>query len=339
VSTQPEPVLSVSGLVTSFTTARGVIRPVDDVSFSLRRGGTLAIVGESGSGKSVTALSIMRLLPDDNARIERGAIVFEGRDVMALSQRELCSFRGDRAAMIFQEPMTALNPVLTVGNQVAEAFRLHQGASRGAAWDKAVAMLGKVRIPDPAARARNYPHELSGGMRQRVMIAMALSCNPGLLIADEPTTALDVTIQAQMLHLMKALQAELGTAILFITHDLGVVAEIADDVAVMYAGKIVEEAGVTELFDEPLHPYTRGLLAARPSLVGDRNAKLTTIAGMVPALSELPAGCRFAPRCPLVEPHCREVSPELVTIRGKHKVACHVVEREAKKTDTRGVSA
>jgi oligopeptide/dipeptide ABC transporter ATP-binding protein len=344
LSTQTsETVLSVSGLVTSFVTAQGVIRPVQDVSFDLRRGGTLAIVGESGSGKSVTALSIMRLIPESTGRIEAGRILFEGRDVMTLGTRELCDFRGNRAAMIFQEPMTALNPVLTVGAQVAEAFRLHQGASRSDAWRRAVAMLAKVRIPDPEARARNYPHELSGGMRQRVMIAMALACSPAVLIADEPTTALDVTIQAQMLHLMKELQRELGTAILFITHDLGVVAEIADDVAVMYAGRIVEHASVYELFERPLHPYTRGLLAARPSLDGRRDAPLQTISGMVPALSDLPPGCRFAPRCPLVEPVCRERMPELVQIgtrgdtapalrggaSGKHLVACHVAQREA----------
>jgi oligopeptide/dipeptide ABC transporter ATP-binding protein len=331
VSTHPsETVLSVDGLVTSFATSRGPIRPVDGVSFELQRGRTLAIVGESGSGKSVTALSIMRLIPENNGRIESGRIVFEGRDLLALSQRELRSFRGNRAAMIFQEPMTALNPVQTAGAQVAEAFRLHRGASRHAAWQQAVSMLEKVKIPDAAARARNYPHELSGGMRQRVMIAMALACNPALLIADEPTTALDVTIQAQMLRLMQALQRELGTALLFITHDLGVVAEIADGVAVMYAGRFIEQGSVYEVFEQPLHPYTRGLLAARPKLEGDRKAPLQAIAGMVPALTELPAGCRFAPRCPLVEPICRDQDPPLVTIgRGpRRKVACHVAVRE-----------
>jgi peptide/nickel transport system ATP-binding protein len=332
VSTQEaEVVLSVEGLVTSFVTGQGVVRPVDDVSFTLRRGSTLALVGESGCGKSVTALSIMRLIPESNGRIERGRIVFEGRDVMTLGKRELRSFRGNRAAMIFQEPMTSLNPVLTVGNQVAEAFRLHQNASRAQARERAVAILDKVRIPDPAARARNYPHQLSGGMRQRVMIAMALACNPGLLIADEPTTALDVTIQAQMLHLMQTLQRELGTAMLFITHDLAIVAEIADDVAVMYAGRIVEHAGVYELFEQPLHPYTRGLLAARPKLEGDRNATLQTIEGMVPALTDLPKGCRFVDRCPVAEPLCHEHDPALVTIgRGARRVACHVAVREAR---------
>ncbi len=324
-----EIVLSVEGLVTSFVTGQGVIRPVDHVSFELRRGHTLAIVGESGCGKSVTALSIMRLVPEGTGRIEHGRIVFEGRDVMALGKRELRSFRGNRAAMIFQEPMTALNPVLTVGKQVAEAFRLHQNASRAQARARAVAMLEKVRIADAASRARNYPHQLSGGMRQRVMIAMALACNPALLIADEPTTALDVTIQAQMLHLMQTLQRELGTAVLFITHDLGVVAEIADDVAVMYAGRIVEQSDVFGLFERPLHPYTIGLLAARPKLEGDRTAPLDTVQGMVPALTELPSGCRFEPRCPRAEAICKQADPELLQIGlGARKVACHVVQRE-----------
>jgi oligopeptide/dipeptide ABC transporter ATP-binding protein len=330
-SDKAEVVLSVERLVTTFVTSQGQIRPVDDVSFELRRGRTLAIVGESGCGKSVTALSIMRLIPESTGRIERGRILFEGQDVMALGKRELRSFRGNRAAMIFQEPMTALNPVQTVGKQVAEAFRLHRGASRAEATERAVGMLDKVRIPDPAARARNYPHELSGGMRQRVMIAMALACNPALLIADEPTTALDVTIQAQMLHLMQTLQRELGTALLFITHDLGVVAEIADDVAVMYAGRIVEQSDVYQLFEQPLHPYTLGLLAARPRLGGDRHATLDTVPGMVPALTDLPSGCRFAPRCPRVEPICEQQDPQLVSIgKGPRKVACHVVQREAR---------
>ncbi|MDD9935808.1 MAG: ABC transporter ATP-binding protein [Myxococcales bacterium] len=327
----PETVLRVQDLVTTFATDQGVIRPVDGVSFELARGRTLAIVGESGCGKSVTALSIMRLIPESNGRIESGSISFEGQDVLALSKREMRSFRGNRAAMVFQEPMTALNPVHTVGKQVSEAFRLHQGKSKGEAWDEAVRMLDTVKIPDPAARARNYPHELSGGMRQRVMIAMALACNPALLIADEPTTALDVTIQAQVLRLMQTLQEELGTAMLFITHDLGVVAEVADEVAVMYAGRIVEHASAAEIYREPLHPYTRGLMSALPRLDGDRSAPLTTIDGIVPALSDLPKGCRFAARCPLVEDVCREQIPDLIELRvGDHtrKLACHVTSRE-----------
>jgi oligopeptide/dipeptide ABC transporter ATP-binding protein len=325
-------VLRVDGLVTTFVTGQGKIRPVDGVSFGLRRGKTLALVGESGSGKSVTALSIMRLVPESNGRIEQGTVEFEGRDVLSLPARELRSFRGNRAAMIFQEPMTALNPVLTVGDQVAEVFRLHRGADRKQAWEQAVGMLRKVRIPDPDARARQYPHELSGGMRQRVMIAMALACNPALLIADEPTTALDVTIQAQVLRLMQALQRELGTAMLFITHDLGIVAEIADDVAVMYAGQIVERTGVNEIFARPKHPYTVGLLHSRPKLESDRKIPLPTIGGMVPALHALPSGCRFADRCPRVEPGCRERPPVLVEIGDAstpHEVACFVAAREA----------
>jgi oligopeptide/dipeptide ABC transporter ATP-binding protein len=327
-------VLRVEGLVTTFATPAGLIRPVDGVSFELYRGRTLAVVGESGSGKSVTALSIMRLIPEATGRIAEGRIELEGQSLLSLSSRELRSFRGNRAAMIFQEPMTALNPVLTVGSQVAEVFRLHRKASRKEAWQRAIAMLEKVKIPDAAARAENYPHELSGGMRQRVMIAMSLACNPTLLIADEPTTALDVTIQAQVLRLMQELQRELGTSILFITHDLGIVAEMADDVAVMYAGRIVERASTIELFERPGHPYTRGLLGARPQLNSDKAAPLPTIRGMVPALHALPVGCRFADRCPLVEPVCREIDPPLLPLRRKgskgelHTVACHVTTRE-----------
>ena len=336
-SAQPsEIVLRVDGLVTTFATPQGLIRPVDDVSFEVRHGRTLALVGESGCGKSVTALSIMRLIPESTGRIAGGRIELEGQNLLALSPRELLRFRGNRAAMIFQEPMTALNPVLTVGSQVAEVFRLHQGASRSQAWQRAIGMLQKVRIPDAASRAENYPHELSGGMRQRVMIAMALACNPTLLIADEPTTALDVTIQAQVLRLMQELQRELGTSILFITHDLGIVAEMADDVAVMYAGRIVERASTIDLFERPMHPYTRGLLRARPQLDSDKATPLATIGGMVPALTALPPGCRFADRCPLVEPMCREIMPELVPIplgagrrNPAHTAACHVTTREA----------
>jgi len=330
--TQTESVLEVDGLVTSFATEQGTIRPVDGINLRLSRGKTLAIVGESGCGKSVTALSIMRLIPEENGKIAAGRIVFQGKDVLAYSKRDMRQFRGNKAAMIFQEPMTALNPVYTVGRQVAEAFRLHQRASRSEAWEKAVQMLAKVRIPDPALRARNYPHELSGGMRQRVMIAMALACNPALLIADEPTTALDVTIQAQVLRLMRELQQELGTAMLFITHDLSVVAEIADDVAVMYAGRFVEQGSVYQIFERPSHPYTRGLLSALPRLDSDRSAPLTTIEGMVPSLSALPAGCRFAERCPWVEPACRLSQPPLEQVPDAtdegHQVACFVAQRE-----------
>jgi peptide/nickel transport system ATP-binding protein len=278
----------------------------------------------------VTALSIMGLIPKQSGRVSGGQIEFEGRDLLTLPERELRKYRGNRLSMVFQEPMSALNPVLTAGAQVAEVFRLHRGASRSEAFAQAVRMLEKVRIPDAEARARNYPHELSGGMRQRVMIAMALACNPAVLIADEPTTALDVTIQAQMLRLMQGLQHELGTALLFITHDLGVVAELADEVAVMYAGQIVERAPVDKLFDRPLHPYTRGLLAARPPLQGERTRRLRTIPGMVPALNALPPACRFAPRCPLVEPICNERMPLLMHPGSASRlVACHVAQREA----------
>ena len=329
------PVLELRSVVTALRTERGVIRPVDRVSFALFPGKTLALVGESGSGKSVTALSILRLLPAENARIEHGEILFEQKNILALPSTQLRAYRGNRAAMIFQEPMTALNPVKTVGSQVAEVFRLHRKASRKDAWQGAVSMLEKVRIPDPAARATQYPHQLSGGMRQRVMIAMALACNPALLIADEPTTALDVTIQAQVLDLMRALQRELGTAMLFITHDLGVVAEVADDVAVMYAGRIVEQAAVRALFEAPLHPYTRGLMAARPSIQGERRERLQTIEGLVPPLHALPKGCRFVDRCSQREAICHEQDPPLVTLRWKgargeelRRVACHVAVRE-----------
>jgi oligopeptide/dipeptide ABC transporter ATP-binding protein len=327
------PVLELRSVVTAMRTERGIIRPVDGVSFSVFAGKTLALVGESGSGKSVTALSILRLLPAENASIEHGEILFEQKNILALAPSQLRSYRGNRAAMIFQEPMTALNPVKTVGSQVAEVFRLHRKASRKEAWQGAVAMLAKVRIPDPETRATQYPHQLSGGMRQRVMIAMALACNPALLIADEPTTALDVTIQAQVLELMRVLQRELGTAMLFITHDLGVVAEVADDVAVMYAGRIVEQSSVGALFEAPLHPYTRGLMAARPSVHGERRERLETIEGLVPPLHALPKGCRFVDRCSLAEAVCHERDPALVQLRIKgqdelRRVACHVAVRE-----------
>jgi oligopeptide/dipeptide ABC transporter ATP-binding protein len=324
------PVLELRSVVTALRTERGTIRPVDHVSFTLMPGKTLALVGESGCGKSVTALTILRLLPSGTSAIEHGQILFEGTDVLALRPHELRSYRGNRAAMIFQEPMTALNPVKTVGSQIAEVFRLHRKASSKEAWAGAVQMLTKVRIPDPEARARQYPHQLSGGMRQRVMIAMALACNPSLLIADEPTTALDVTIQGQVLELMRALQRELGTSLLFITHDLGIVAEVADDVAVMYAGHIVEKASVHELFAKPLHPYTAGLMAARPALHGERKKRLTTIEGLVPALHALPKGCRFVDRCPRAEAICYERDPELLPVSAlsNRVVACHVAQRE-----------
>ncbi len=308
-----EPLLRVDDLVTAFHTDEGVVRAVDGISFELADGGTLGVVGESGCGKSVTSLSIMRLLPE-TGRIERGRIQFDGKDLAKLPEKEMRSLRGDRVSMIFQEPMTSLNPVHRVGRQIAEAVRVHRGASRKEARERAIEMLDLVGIPAPKQRVDAYPHELSGGMRQRVMIAMALACEPKLLIADEPTTALDVTIQAQILELLGRLKEEMGMSILFITHDLGVVAELTEHVIVMYAGKIVERAPTKELFADPQHPYTRGLLASIPShdakSVGKK--RLPTIAGMVPDLRKLPRGCRFQERCPLVMDVCRKEEPPLV---------------------------
>ena len=320
-----ETVLKVENLVTAFTTDRGVVRPVNGVSFEVKKGRTLAIVGESGSGKSVTSLSVMRLIPENNGKIEQGSINFEGHELAQASKLEMQHLRGNRMAMIFQEPMTALNPVYTVGEQIAEVLRLHEGLSRKAAHAKAVSMLDKVHIPDPEARAACYPHELSGGMRQRVMIAMSLACNPKLLIADEPTTALDVTIQAQVLRLMRQLQEELGTAIIFITHDLGVVAEVADDVMVMYCCNIVEQGTVFEVFENPKHPYTIGLMQSLPKLTDKKSAPLEAIKGMVPSLFDLPEGCRFSTRCDHVESICNSM-PSLIQIGATHSAACHLLE-------------
>ncbi|MFQ3583220.1 MAG: ABC transporter ATP-binding protein [Chloracidobacterium sp.] len=296
--------LVVEGLRTHFPTRTGVVPAVDDVSFTIERGETLALVGESGSGKSVTALSIMGLVAPPG-QIVAGRIHFAGRDLRAASAAELATLRGSQMAMIFQDPMTSLNPVFTVGEQIAEMLRWHKGLSSRQAWAHAVEALAAVAIPDPARRAKQYPHELSGGMRQRVMIAMALSCNPQLLIADEPTTALDVTIQAQILELIATQQRERNLGVLLITHDLGVVAQVAHWAAVMYAGRIVEIAPVETIFARPQHPYTQGLLASVPRL-GRREARLPTIEGVVPKLTDLPPGCAFAPRCPEAEPRCRQ---------------------------------
>src|SRR5215467_10197710 len=325
--------IEVKGLQTYLFTRSGVVKAVDDVSFSLRRGETLAVVGESGCGKSMTALSIMRLVPNPPGRIVGGAITLEGRDLVQLDEAEMREVRGNDISMIFQEPMTSLNPVLTVGHQIAEAVRLHQDLSKTAAGEKAVEMLRLVKIPEAAQRAREYPHQLSGGMRQRAMIAMALACNPRVLIADEPTTALDVTIQAQILDLILELQKELGTAIILITHNLGVVAETAQRVIVMYAGKKVEEAEVDELFGQPLHPYTHGLLASIPRLdimAGRNNAsveRLQEIPGIVPALNNLPPGCTFAPRCAFADDRCRAQFPPYEQLRPGHWAACWHSER------------
>jgi len=313
--------LDVKGLTTVFDTDDGEVRAVDGVDFSLERGRTLGIVGESGCGKSVTALSIMGLVPQPPGRIVAGEVRFEGEDLLKLPPARLRELRGARLSMIFQEPMTSLNPAFTVGDQVAETLLRHGSRSRKEAKDEAIEMLRRVRIPSPERRARDYPHRLSGGMRQRVMIAMALACNPRLLIADEPTTALDVTIQAQILELMRALRSELGTAIVLITHDLGVIAELADDVIVMYAGQIVERCAAAALFSEPHHPYTIGLLGSIPRLHLEQE-RLAAIEGVVPDAAAFPEGCRFHPRCPFAIEQCRRENPALREITPNHFAAC-----------------
>jgi oligopeptide/dipeptide ABC transporter ATP-binding protein len=325
-------VLELADLQTHFRTPAGTVRAVDGVSYTVRRGETLCVVGESGCGKSVTALSILRLIPSPPGRIVGGQIRFEGRDLLAVSETEMERIRGNDISMIFQEPMTSLNPLYTIGRQISEAIALHQGLSRGDAMVRAIEMLRRVAIPDAEGRAATYPHQLSGGMRQRVMIAMALSCNPKVLIADEPTTALDVTIQAQILALIHAEQKALGTAVVLITHDMGVVAETADRVVVMYAGRKVEEASVVDLFERPAHPYTRGLLGSIPDLEcaarrGSRRPRLTEIKGMVPSLARLPAGCSFAPRCGFTTSACLEAVPPVVEHRPGHWAACWNAER------------
>lgn len=318
------PVLEVQNLHTQFFTREGVVRAVDGLSFTVGAKETLSIVGESGCGKSVTALSIMRLIPETSGRIVSGAVHFGGTDLTSLPEAQMRSIRGNRIAMVFQEPMTSLNPVMTIGDQIAESVMIHQGLARAAALERARVMLDLVRIPDAKRRLGDYPHQLSGGMRQRVMIAMALSCNPMVLIADEPTTALDVTIQAQILKLMRELKDRLDAAIILITHDLGVVAETAQRVVIMYAGRKVEEAPVLELFDRPLHPYTRGLMASIPR--GHRSGmptrRLAEIPGIVPSLREPIVGCAFAPRCGLATAHCRAEAPPLTEPVPGHIVAC-----------------
>ncbi|HWD58268.1 MAG TPA: ABC transporter ATP-binding protein [Stellaceae bacterium] len=328
-----EVVLDVEGLQTYLFTRLGVVRAVDDVSFKVHSGETLAIVGESGCGKTMTSLSLMRLVPTPPGRIIGGSVKLGGRDLVQLTEAEMRDVRGNDISMIFQEPMTSLNPVMTIGKQIAETVRLHQDMSKADALKKAVDMLRLVKIPEPAQRAKEYPHQLSGGMRQRAMIAMALACNPRVLLADEPTTALDVTIQAQILDLILDLQKTLGTAVILITHDLAVVAETAQRVIVMYAGKKVEEAEVEELFGAPLHPYTHGLMASIPQLAvigGDlpaANGRLQEIPGMVPALTNLPPGCAFAPRCTYADERCRVAAPSYEEKRPGHWVACWHSER------------
>jgi len=311
----------VRGLRTYFASERGEVRAVDGVDLSLERGRTLGIVGESGCGKSVTALSIMGLVPQPPGKIAAGEVRFEGEDLLKVPARRMRDLRGDKLSMIFQEPMTSLNPAFPVGEQVSEAILRHKKVSNAQAQEQAVEMLRKVRIPSPERRARDYPHQLSGGMRQRVMIAMALACNPRLLIADEPTTALDVTIQAQILELMRLLRAELGTAIILITHDLGVIAELADEVLVMYAGKVVERCAAVRLFSEPQHPYTVGLLGSIPRLHLQQE-RLSAIEGIVPDAAAFPQGCRFHPRCPFAVDQCRMEIPVLKEVKANHYAAC-----------------
>lgn len=320
------PLLQVEDLHVRFRTDGGVVRAVNGVSFHVNRGETLAIVGESGSGKSVTSLALMRLLPQRIAEISKGRALFDGQDLFGVPEAQMRDIRGNAISMIFQEPMTSLDPVMTIGRQIAEAVSVHQGLSRRAAMDKAVEALRAVRVPEPERRVRQYPFQLSGGLRQRVMIAMAMACNPQLLIADEPTTALDVTIQAQILSLMDQLQRKTGAAIILITHDLGVVAEMADRVVVMYAGQVVERAGVAALFDRPRHPYTLGLLGSVPklgsSLGADAPPRLQEIRGMVPSMREDIVGCPFAPRCQFATDRCRREAPPLEVKAERHEAAC-----------------
>ncbi|WP_323903843.1 ABC transporter ATP-binding protein [Aeromonas hydrophila] len=318
------PILEVRDLAVEFVVDDGKIKVLDGVSFKVAPGQTLGVVGESGCGKSVTSLAIMGLLPKPHGQVVAGSIRFQGEELLSLAPDQMYKVRGNRISMIFQEPMTALNPVQTVGDQLMEVFRLHRpDYSKAQRREAAIAMLQKVGIPDPAQRFAVYPHNLSGGMRQRVMIAMALACEPALLICDEPTTALDVTIQAQILELMKELQAQTGMAIIFITHDLGVVAELCDEVVVMYAGRAVEQADVFELFDHPRHPYTHGLMSSIPRLEDEPKSLLKTIKGQVPALHEMPAGCRFSNRCPHATEICVSAIPATEQLAERHGVACH----------------
>ena len=324
-------ILRVVNLQTRFHTDDGIARAVDGVSFEIPKGKTLGLVGESGCGKSVTALSIMRLIASPPGKIVGGAVLFNDKDLLKLSEAQMRRVRGNEISMVFQEPMTSLNPVFTIGNQIMEVIRLHQRLSKGEAKDKTIELLGQVRIPLPEQRIREYPHQLSGGMKQRVMIAMALACNPAVLIADEPTTALDVTIQAQLLELINELQGRLHMSVLLITHDLGVVAETADSVAVMYAGKIVEYTSAENLFASPKHPYTVGLFGSLPKL-GEKRGKLAVIPGNVPNPLYFPPGCRFHPRCSQVMDVCREAVPPLSEVAAGHRAACllyPVCRREA----------
>ena len=315
------PLLSVQHLTSGFDLNRRFLPAVIDVSFELNKGETLCLVGESGSGKSITALSIMRIVQPPG-RIASGRVIFRGRDLLGLSEREMQQIRGAEIGLVFQEPMTALNPVFTIGSQIEETLRIHGRATRRTARDKAIELLDAVSVPEPARRVREYPHQLSGGLRQRALIAMALACEPALLIADEPTTALDVTIQAQILELLQDLRSRLGLALLLITHDLGVVAQMADRVGVMYAGRVVEEAPVKALFDDPKHPYTQGLMSSIPS--GTRGGPLTAIPGSVPPLGALPPGCSFAPRCPRRFEPCAAAHPGTTSLGSQRGVTCYL---------------
>jgi peptide/nickel transport system ATP-binding protein len=315
------PLLEVKDLRTSFFTPNGEVRAVDGVSFSVAPGRLTGLVGESGSGKTISVLSIMRLLPE-GARIIGGSIIFDGTDLLKLSEPEMRSIRGARIAMIFQEPMTSLNPVFTIGSQIAEAIRLHQKTGRRETRDRTVEALRLVGIADPDRRVNDYPHQLSGGMRQRVMIAMALACNPRLLIADEPTTALDVTIQAQILDLIRELQVRLGLAVILVTHDLGIVAQYADDVTILYAARVMEQTSTAELFRNPLCPYTKGLLASIPGIEGAHHHRLQAIPGVIPSAMNPPSGCRFHPRCPIAIDDCARIDPPLEQKVPGHYVAC-----------------
>jgi oligopeptide/dipeptide ABC transporter ATP-binding protein len=316
-----QPLLEVKDLRTSFFTDAGEVRAVDGVSFAVAPGKLMGLVGESGSGKTASVLSIMRLLPE-RARVTGGAVLFEGRDLLSLSEPEMRAVRGAKIAMIFQEPMTSLNPVFTIGSQIGEAVRLHQHTSRRETLERTVEALRLVGIADPERRVNDYPHQLSGGMRQRVMIAMALACKPKLLIADEPTTALDVTIQAQILDLIRELQVRLGLAVILVTHDLGIVAQYADDVTILYAARVMEQAASDELFRNPLNPYTRGLLESIPGIDGHHHRRLRAIAGTIPSALRPPSGCRFHPRCPMVIDECSRVDPPLEAKAPQHLVAC-----------------
>ncbi|HEY2524558.1 MAG TPA: ABC transporter ATP-binding protein [Candidatus Binataceae bacterium] len=316
-----QPLLEVKDLRTSFFTDAGEVRAVDGVSFAVEPGKLMGLVGESGSGKTASVLSVMRLLPE-SARVVGGAVMFEGRDLLKLSEPEMRAVRGAKIAMIFQEPMTSLNPVFTIGSQIGEAVRLHQRTARRETLERTIEALRLVGIADPERRVNDYPHQLSGGMRQRVMIAMALACNPRLLIADEPTTALDVTIQAQILDLIRELQARLGLAVILVTHDLGIVAQYADDVTILYAARVMEQAPSAELFRNPLNPYTRGLLESIPGADGQHHRRLRAIAGTIPSALRPPSGCRFHPRCPMAIDECARVDPPLAAKASQHLVAC-----------------